>query len=194
MCRCVWKTATAGGKTARMISPARMTGTTDGTGARVSTKTNLRARKDQQILFTFSTQTHERNSHICTHTQTTNRGLSPCPHSSARPVILDQQLLIVDCDLDSRCLTGINKCPADAKCRKWTEVFPTPKAMCEEIWSQSYVYTTHSKTSGRCMQLWFNGTNPNKKVAESYLSNAQQCRSFAFTMLLCVAIASFFQH
>lgn len=38
MCLCVWKTAMTGGKTARMISPARLTGTRDGTGAQASTK------------------------------------------------------------------------------------------------------------------------------------------------------------
>lgn len=40
MCLCVWRTATVGGKTARMITPARLTGTWDGTGAQVSVKTH----------------------------------------------------------------------------------------------------------------------------------------------------------
>lgn len=87
--------------------------------------------------------------------------------------------------------SGMNKCPAGSKCRKWTDVYPTPQAMCEQIWSNSYLYTTHSKTSGRCMQIWFNGTNPNKKVAEYYLNNAQQHQSFAMTTLLFLAFASF---
>ena len=38
MCLCVKRTATSGGKTARMISLARLTGTRDGTGAQVCTK------------------------------------------------------------------------------------------------------------------------------------------------------------
>ncbi|XP_011606604.1 folate receptor isoform X2 [Takifugu rubripes] len=83
--------------------------------------------------------------------------------------------------------SGINKCPADRKCRKWTEVYPTPKYMCEQIWSNSYLYTTYSKTSGRCMQLWFSGLNPNKKVAEYYINSAQQDQSFAFIMLVFLA-------
>ncbi|XP_068573039.1 folate receptor isoform X1 [Cebidichthys violaceus] len=105
-----------------------------------------------------------------------------------------------DCKNDYTCKTdwhkgwdwssGINKCPANSKCRKWTEVYSTPKSMCEQIWSNSYLYTTHSKTSGRCMQLWFNGSNPNREVAEYYNNNAQQHQSFALTTLLLPAFAS----
>uniref|UniRef100_A0A3Q3WG09 Folate receptor-like domain-containing protein n=1 Tax=Mola mola TaxID=94237 RepID=A0A3Q3WG09_MOLML len=106
-----------------------------------------------------------------------------------------------DCKNDITCKTdwhkgwdwssGINKCPAGSKCRKWTDVYPTPKSMCEQIWSNSYLYTTYSKTSGLCMQVWFNGTNPNKKVAEYYLNNkAQQHQNFALTVLFFLAFAS----
>lgn len=87
--------------------------------------------------------------------------------------------------------SGNNKCPEGSKCSKWTDVFPTPKSMCEQIWSNSYLYTTDSKTSGRCMQLWFTGPNPNKKVAEYYLNNAQQHQGFNLTVLLCLAVALF---
>lgn len=87
--------------------------------------------------------------------------------------------------------TGTNRCPEGSKCRKWTEVYPTAKSMCEQIWSNSYLYTTHPKTSGRCMQLWFTGSNPNWKVAEYYLNNAGQHQSFALTALLLPAVASF---
>lgn len=80
--------------------------------------------------------------------------------------------------------TGINKCPMDKKCRNWTEVFPTAKDMCEKIWSNSYLYTTLKKESGRCMQMWFTGENPNKKVAEYYLNSADRQQSFTFTALL----------
>ncbi|KAG7226036.1 hypothetical protein INR49_018646 [Caranx melampygus] len=93
-----------------------------------------------------------------------------------------------DCKNDYTC---INKCPKDSMCRKWTDVFPTPKSMCEQIWSYSYLYTTHSNSSGRCMQLWFTGPNPNKKVAEYYLNNAQPHQSFALTTLLFLGVASF---
>lgn len=88
-------------------------------------------------------------------------------------------------------LAGVNKCPEGSKCRKWTEVYPDPKSMCEQIWSNSYLYTTYSKTSGRCMQMWFTGPNPNMKVAEYYLNNAQQHQSFALTTLLFLAVACF---
>ena len=66
--------------------------------------------------------------------------------------------------------TGINQCPQNAHCKKWTEVYPTAKSMREQIWSKSYLYTELTKESGKCMQLWFTGTNPNKKVAEHYLN------------------------
>lgn len=89
--------------------------------------------------------------------------------------------------------TGINKCPTHRQCRKWIDVFPTPKSMCEQIWSNSYLYTTHTKTSGRCMQLWFTGKNPNKKVAEYYLLNdVQRQRSFKFTALLLLCVSPLF--
>ncbi|KAM9318656.1 folate receptor [Pholidichthys leucotaenia] len=86
--------------------------------------------------------------------------------------------------------SGTNRCPEDSKCRKWTEVFPTPQSMCEEIWSKSYVYTTYTKDSGRCMQIWFDGSNPNTKVAQYYLNSAQQHQSFAL-MTLFLALMSF---
>lgn len=61
-------------------------------------------------------------------------------------------------------------CPKDAKCKKWTDYYPTAKSMCEQIWSKSYLYTERTKESGKCMQLWFTGPNPNTKVAEYYLN------------------------
>ncbi|XP_018430905.1 PREDICTED: folate receptor beta-like [Nanorana parkeri] len=63
---------------------------------------------------------------------------------------------------------GRNKCPVGKPCRKFTEVFPSPKDLCEKIWSNSYKYTTHKRGSGRCMQLWFQGDNPNVAVAKYY--------------------------
>lgn len=68
---------------------------------------------------------------------------------------------------------GKNQCPSGTKCQKWREVFPTARDMCEKIWSQSYKFTELTKDSGRCMQMWFTGENPNKKVAEYYLNQAQ---------------------
>ncbi|XP_062242378.1 folate receptor [Platichthys flesus] len=87
--------------------------------------------------------------------------------------------------------TGFNRCPKSSKCRPWTQVYPDPKSMCEQIWSKSYLYTDYTKTSGRCMQLWFTGPNPNKKVAEYYINNARQHQSFTLSMLLFLAVASF---
>ncbi|XP_030601067.1 folate receptor isoform X1 [Archocentrus centrarchus] len=134
--------------------------------------------------------------------------IQPVDQSWRKERILDVPLCKEDCESwwedcknDFTCKTdwhkgwdwssGINKCPESSKCRKWTDVFPTPKAMCEQIWSNSYMYTTFTKTSGRCMQLWFNGTNPNKKVAEYYLNNGPQQQSSALPMLLFVAVTAF---
>ncbi|XP_015196708.1 folate receptor isoform X1 [Lepisosteus oculatus] len=65
--------------------------------------------------------------------------------------------------------TGTNICPAGTKCRKFTDVFPTPQSMCEKIWSRSYAYSMFERSSGRCMQMWFDeGTNPNEDVARYY--------------------------
>lgn len=88
-------------------------------------------------------------------------------------------------------LSGTNRCPKGSQCSLWSEVFPTAQSMCEKIWSNSYMYTTLSKDSGRCMQMWFTGPNPNKKVAEFYLSGAAETVTlatslhlFAFLMML----------
>ncbi|XP_062873256.1 folate receptor isoform X1 [Trichomycterus rosablanca] len=70
--------------------------------------------------------------------------------------------------------SGTNRCPKDAQCHKWTDIFPTAQSMCEKIWSNSYKYTTYTKNSDRCMQMWFTGPNPNRKVAEFYLNHGTQ--------------------
>lgn len=88
-------------------------------------------------------------------------------------------------------LPGVNKCPEGSRCSKWTDIYPTPKSMCEQIWSNSYLYTSHTKTSGRCMQLWFMGPNPNKKVAAYYLNNGQQHQSTSPPLAFLV-VASFY--
>ncbi|TUB03092.1 Folate receptor alpha [Bagarius yarrelli] len=84
-----------------------------------------------------------------------------------------------------------NRCPAGAQCQKWTDVFPTAQSMCEKIWSNSYKYTTYRKDSGRCMQLWFEGQNPNKKVAEFYLNHGSRTEiamKTSFTLSLAVLL------
>ncbi|XP_057694003.1 folate receptor isoform X1 [Corythoichthys intestinalis] len=86
--------------------------------------------------------------------------------------------------------SGINHCPVESKCKKWTDIYPTPKSMCELIWSNSYLYTTLPKTSGRCMQLWFTGPNPNTKVAEYYINNTQKLSSFSVTSILFLVTSS----
>ncbi|KAM5125356.1 folate receptor alpha-like, partial [Mantella aurantiaca] len=99
--------------------------------------------------------------------------------------ILDVPLCIEDCDTwykdcsgEYTCMenwhfgwnwtTKINRCPAGKPCRKLTAIFPTAKDFCEKVWSNSYKYTTHKRASGLCMQLWFQGANPNVAVAKYY--------------------------
>ena len=95
--------------------------------------------------------------------------------------------------LRSLFLAGTNRCPVDAKCTKWTDFFPTPKSMCEDIWSRSYKYTKLTKASGQCMQLWFTGPNPNTKVAEYYLNGASKHQSFTvIAALLSILVACLF--
>ncbi|XP_058401705.1 folate receptor gamma-like [Diceros bicornis minor] len=66
--------------------------------------------------------------------------------------------------------SGSNKCPAEATCRPFESYFPTPAALCEELWSHSYKVSTYSRGSGRCIQMWFDPAqgNPNEEVARFY--------------------------
>uniref|UniRef100_H2ZRN0 Folate receptor n=1 Tax=Latimeria chalumnae TaxID=7897 RepID=H2ZRN0_LATCH len=65
--------------------------------------------------------------------------------------------------------TGINQCPKESLCKRFTQVFPQPLDLCEKIWSRSYKYTGHARGSGRCIQMWFDsGKNPNAEVARYY--------------------------
>ncbi|XP_068036895.1 folate receptor alpha-like isoform X2 [Anomalospiza imberbis] len=66
--------------------------------------------------------------------------------------------------------TGTNQCPKGAMCQKFKFVFPTAAALCEQIWSGSYRYTSYHRGSGRCIQMWFDPTqgNPNVVVAQYY--------------------------
>ncbi|NXT17739.1 FOLR1 protein, partial [Syrrhaptes paradoxus] len=65
---------------------------------------------------------------------------------------------------------GLDGCPQGAMCQQFRFVFPTPAALCEGVWSQSYQYTPHHRGSGRCIQMWFDPSlgNPNVAVARYY--------------------------
>ncbi|KAL1774222.1 Folate receptor alpha [Sigmodon hispidus] len=66
--------------------------------------------------------------------------------------------------------SGYNQCPTRAPCRPFIFYFPTPAALCEEIWSHSYKLSHYSRGSGRCIQMWFDSSkeNPNEEVARFY--------------------------
>lgn len=76
-------------------------------------------------------------------------------------------------------------------CQKLTEVFPSPKDMCEKIWSYSYKYTTFSRGSGRCIQMWFDPKqgNPNEAVAKYYAGAGQDLRGTPLVLLGLVLVA-----
>ncbi|CAH6792724.1 folate receptor alpha [Phodopus roborovskii] len=66
--------------------------------------------------------------------------------------------------------SGHNQCPVGASCHPFDFYFPTPAALCEEIWSHSYKLSNYSRGSGRCIQMWFDPAqgNPNEEVARFY--------------------------
>lgn len=66
--------------------------------------------------------------------------------------------------------TGSNQCPEKAACHPFHFYFPTPAALCNEIWSHSFKVSNYSRGSGRCIQMWFDPAkgNPNEEVARFY--------------------------
>ncbi|XP_036114053.1 folate receptor alpha-like isoform X2 [Molossus molossus] len=66
--------------------------------------------------------------------------------------------------------SGSNQCPVNAACHPFHFYFPTPAALCNEIWSHSYKVSNYSRGSGRCIQMWFDPThgNPNEEVVRFY--------------------------
>lgn len=87
--------------------------------------------------------------------------------------------------------TGSNQCPVGADCQPFHIYFPTPAALCNEIWSNSYKVSQYSRGSGRCIQMWFDPAqgNPNEEVARFYaeaMSGAGLCG--AWPLLLGLAL------
>ncbi|KAM4702277.1 folate receptor alpha-like isoform 1-T2 [Discoglossus pictus] len=111
----------------------------------------------------------------------------------------DCETWYTDCSQDYTCMenwhvgwnwtTGINRCPTVKTCKKVTEVFPTAKDFCEKIWSNSYKYTSHSRSSGLCLQLWFESTggNPNVRVAQHYADLLNSAETTRLGLLLLLA-------
>lgn len=56
---------------------------------------------------------------------------------------------------------GENICPADQNCTTYTQRYKNGQGLCNKMWGSSYVYTEGSEN---CMQMWFNGSNPNVGV------------------------------
>ncbi|XP_052508665.1 folate receptor alpha [Budorcas taxicolor] len=69
--------------------------------------------------------------------------------------------------------SGYNQCPVKAACHRFDFYFPTPAALCNEIWSHSYEVSNYGRGSGRCIQMWFDPFqgNPNEEVARFYAEN-----------------------
>ncbi|ELK24670.1 Folate receptor alpha [Myotis davidii] len=47
--------------------------------------------------------------------------------------------------------SGSNECPVKAACHRFDFYFPTPAALCSEIWRHSYKVSNYSRGSGRCI-------------------------------------------
>ncbi|XP_005883133.1 PREDICTED: sperm-egg fusion protein Juno [Myotis brandtii] len=69
---------------------------------------------------------------------------------------------------------GKSRCPARARCRPFPYYFPTPAALCEKIWGNSFKASPERRNSGRCLQKWFEPSqcNPNMAVAQFFASPA----------------------
>nr|XP_014705664.2 folate receptor alpha-like [Equus asinus] len=89
------------------------------------------------------------------------------------------------------CTSGFNQCPVEAACRPFDFYFPTPEALCNEIWSHSYKVSNYSRGSGRCIQMWFDPAqgNPNEEVARFYAEAMNRAGlGGACSLLLCLAL------
>uniref|UniRef100_A0A2K5QH49 Folate receptor-like domain-containing protein n=1 Tax=Cebus imitator TaxID=2715852 RepID=A0A2K5QH49_CEBIM len=51
--------------------------------------------------------------------------------------------------------SGSNKCPVEAACLPFHFYFPTPTALCNEIWSHSFKVSNYRRGSGRCIQMFY---------------------------------------
>ncbi|XP_007173726.2 folate receptor alpha [Balaenoptera acutorostrata] len=92
----------------------------------------------------------------------------------------DCQIWWEDCRTSYTCKTnwhkgwnwtsGYNQCPVRAACHRFDFYFPTPAALCNEIWSHSFKVSNYGRGSGRCIQMWFDPAqgNPNEGVAKFY--------------------------
>lgn len=88
--------------------------------------------------------------------------------------------------------SGYNQCPVKAACHRFDFYFPTPAALCNEIWSHSYKVSNYSRGSGRCIQMWFDPFqgNPNEEVARFYALalTAEAWPQGIRPLLLCLAL------
>lgn len=87
---------------------------------------------------------------------------------------------------------GSNKCPTGTTCGTFEFYFPTPAALCEGLWSNSYKLSNYSRGSGRCIQMWFDPAqgNPNEEVARFYAlaMSAGAMPQGIRPLLLCLAL------
>ncbi|XP_041586258.1 sperm-egg fusion protein Juno isoform X1 [Vulpes lagopus] len=65
---------------------------------------------------------------------------------------------------------GKSRCPAGAACHPFPRHFPTPADLCERVWSGSFKASPARRSSGRCLQKWFEPArgNPNEAVARLF--------------------------
>ncbi|KAG8522361.1 Sperm-egg fusion protein Juno [Galemys pyrenaicus] len=65
---------------------------------------------------------------------------------------------------------GRTRCPRAAPCLPFRHRFPTPAHLCEEIWAHAFRASAQNRSSGRCLQKWFEPPqpNPNRAVARFF--------------------------
>lgn len=197
MCHCARRTVTSGGRIARTLSPARSTGTRAGTGLQVSgswgvppimlcpvgspVTLHLAA---GEVVSTLSGGCEWVRGCEGPHGVGVAASGSPCV--ALRSTVPSLAMLVGPiCTPHTgeqhpfpKALhsfhplppPGTNQCPKGAMCQKFKYVFPTPAALCEQVWSGSYRYTSYHRGSGLCIQMWFDPAqkNPNIAVAQYY--------------------------
>lgn len=213
MCLCVWRTATAGGKTARMITPARLIGTTDGTGARVRTKTHMRAhvraRINQQILFIFSMKTHTKEIHTFAHTLKTltqqsktlttiaaQYHTSNCTRSIAVTVIWTHALLqvLTDALKAASAESGLKFTPHPSPCVKKSGPSPTftpstPKRQAAACSSGSMGQTPTRRQLSTTLTTHSNTKALPSQCYSVWLQHPSLCEVLKCTVLYCITLA-----
>ena len=59
---------------------------------------------------------------------------------------------------------GENFCPKNELCTTYAQRFGSGEGLCMKMWNSSYTYKKPNLDRSNCMDMWFNGSNPNANV------------------------------